>query len=36
MEYTPEIAAALDTYAEESTTVNDDGYMLQIYSDSQE
>ena len=34
MEYTPEIAAALDTYAEESTTVNEDGYMLQIYSDS--
>jgi len=34
MEYTPEIASALDTYAEESTTVNEDGYMLQIYSDS--
>ena len=34
MEYTPEIAAALDTYAEESTTVNEDGYMLQIFSDS--
>jgi len=34
MEYTPEIAAALDTYAEESTTSNDDGYMLQIYSES--
>jgi hypothetical protein len=34
MEYTPEIAAALDTYAEESTTVDEDGYMLQIYSDS--
>jgi len=34
MEYTPEISAALDTYAEESTTVDEDGYMLQIYSDS--
>jgi len=34
MEYTPEIASAMDTYAEESTTVNEDGYMLQIYSDS--
>jgi hypothetical protein len=34
MEYTPEIAAALDTYAEESTTVDENGYMLQIYSDS--
>ena len=34
MEYTPEISAALDIYAEESTTVNRDGYMLQIYSES--
>jgi len=34
MEYTPEISAALDTYAEESTTVDEDGYMLQIYCDS--
>jgi hypothetical protein len=31
---TPEISAALDTYAEESTTVDENGYMLQIYSDS--
>jgi len=34
MEYTPEISAALDIYAEECTTVNEDGYMLQIYSES--
>ena len=34
MEYTPEIASALDTYAEESTTVDENGFMLQIYSDS--
>ena len=34
MEYTPEISAALDTYAEESTTVDENGYMLQIYCDS--
>jgi len=34
MEFTPEISAALDIYAEESTTVNQDGYMLQIYSES--
>jgi len=32
MEYTPEIAAALDIYAEESTTPNEDGFILQIYS----
>jgi hypothetical protein len=31
---TPEISAALDIYAEESTTVNEDGFMLQIYSES--
>jgi hypothetical protein len=34
MEYTPEISAALDIYGEESTTVDKDGYMLQIYSES--
>jgi hypothetical protein len=34
MEYTPEIGAALDIYAEESTTANEDGHMLQIYSES--
>ena len=34
MEYTPEISAALDIYAEESTTTNEDGYILQIYSES--
>jgi hypothetical protein len=34
MEYTPEISAALDIYAEESTTVNEDGFMLEIYSES--
>ena len=34
MEYTPEISAALDIYAEESTTVNENGFMLQIYSES--
>ena len=34
MEYTPEISAALDIYAEESTTPNEDGYILQIYSES--
>ena len=34
MEFTPEISAALDIYAEESTTVNQTGYMLQIYSES--
>ena len=34
MEYTPEISAALDIYGEESTTVDEDGYMLQIYSES--
>jgi hypothetical protein len=31
---TPEIGAALDIYAEESTTANEDGHMLQIYSES--
>ena len=34
MEYTPEISAALDIYGEESTTVDENGYMLQIYSES--
>ena len=34
MEYTPEISAALDIYSEESTTTNEDGYVLQIYSES--
>ncbi len=34
MEYTPEISAALDIYAEESTTPDKDGFMLQIYSES--
>jgi hypothetical protein len=34
MEFTPEISAALDIYAEESTTVNQEGYILQIYSES--
>jgi len=34
MEFTPEISAALDIYAEESTTINQDGFMLQIYSES--
>ena len=34
MEYTPEISAALDIYAEESTTVDHNGFMLQIYSES--
>ena len=34
MEYTPEISAALDIYAEESTTPDEDGFILQIYSES--
>ena len=34
MEFTPEIGAALDIYSEESTTINQDGFMLQIYSES--
>jgi len=34
MEYTPEISAALDIYAEESTTPNQNGFILQIYSES--
>ena len=34
MEYTPEISAALDIYGEESTTVDQNGHVLQIYSES--
>ena len=34
MEYTPEISTALDIYSEESTTPNQDGYVLQVYSES--
>jgi len=34
MEYTPEISAALDIYSEESTTPDQDGYILKIYSES--
>jgi len=34
MEYTPEISAALDIYGEESTTVDQNGNILQIYSES--
>ena len=34
MEFTPEISAALDIYSEESTTVDENGFMLQIYSES--
>jgi hypothetical protein len=34
MEFTPEISAALDIYAEESTTVNEKGKILSIYSES--
>jgi hypothetical protein len=34
MEFMPEISTALDIYSEESTTPNQDGYVLQIYSES--
>ena len=34
MEYTPEISAALDIYAEESTTPDQDGHILKVYSES--
>ena len=34
MEYTPEISTALDIYAEESTTPDHNGYVLQVYSES--
>jgi hypothetical protein len=35
MEFTPEISAALDIYAEESTTVSEKGQILTIYSESE-
>ena len=34
MEFTPEVSAALDIYAEESTTVSEKGHILEIYSES--
>ena len=34
MEFTPEVSAALDIYAEESTTVSEKGYILNVYSES--
>ena len=34
MEFTPEISAALDIYAEESTTLSEKGQLLTIYSES--
>ena len=34
MEFYPEISAALDIMMEESTTINDKGRMLNVYSDS--
>jgi len=34
MEFYPEIAASLDIFMEESTTINDKGKILNIYSDS--
>jgi hypothetical protein len=34
MEYTPEISVALDIFAEEATTANENGKVLTIYSDS--
>lgn len=34
MEFTPEIAAALDIFAEEATTPNENGKILTIYSES--
>ncbi len=34
MEFTPEISAALDIYAEESTTLSEKGDLLTIYSES--
>ena len=34
MEFTPEISAALDIYAEESTTISEKGFMLNVYSES--
>ena len=35
MEFTPEISAALDIYAEESTTMSEKGQILTIYSESE-
>jgi len=35
MEFTPEISAALDIYAEESTTMSEKGQILTIFSDSE-
>jgi len=34
MEFTPEISAALDIYAEECTTPSEKGYILSLYSES--
>ena len=34
MEFTPEISAALDIYAEECTTPSEKGYILSIFSES--
>lgn len=34
MEFTPEISAALDIYAEEATTLSEQGFILNIYSES--
>ena len=34
MEFTPEISAALDIYAEECTTPSEKGYTLSVYSES--
>lgn len=34
MEFTPEVSAALDIYAEESTTMSEKGQILTIYSES--
>jgi len=34
MEFTPEISAALDIYAEESTTMSEKGKILTVYSES--
>ena len=34
MEYTPEISTALDIYSEESTTPDQNGCVLQVYSES--
>ena len=34
MEFTPEVSAALDIYAEESTTMSEKGFILNVYSES--